>query len=265
AEKVVPVMNDDEVRALILDHYRGESQTLTTGTEANFLKFKELIGDRTEKEQARWNEIKTTFRRNTTARGTGGEDDPVGRVVGQLSAFQDGLEGIRGALTQQLGKPAAAPPQLNIDLAPVAAAISSLEHAFSKQSAEPALAASLGQGIDALRADLTRALTAVHSGTMADSLKSIMHELEMVHSTLATVKDMAARQRDHLQASRELLGERAKQGAVEVEVTQDLLENQAAFLEKFQSAIAEAQRQREAARSPTKPAVPDSNQNPPAP
>src|SRR5687768_12252844 len=31
AEKVVPAMNDAEVEALIGDHYRGESQTLTTG------------------------------------------------------------------------------------------------------------------------------------------------------------------------------------------------------------------------------------------
>jgi hypothetical protein len=49
---------DDLYQQLILDHYRGESQTLTTGTEANFLKFKELIGDLTESELKRWNEIK---------------------------------------------------------------------------------------------------------------------------------------------------------------------------------------------------------------
>ena len=43
AEKVVSVMNDQEVQDLVLDHYKSESQTLTTGAEANFLKFKELI------------------------------------------------------------------------------------------------------------------------------------------------------------------------------------------------------------------------------
>jgi hypothetical protein len=52
-------MNDDEVRAIILDHYRGESQTLTTGTEANMLKFRELIGIQTAEEKARWEDIKT--------------------------------------------------------------------------------------------------------------------------------------------------------------------------------------------------------------
>ena len=70
--------------------------------------------------------------------------------------------------------------------------------------------------------------------------------MEMVHSTLATLKDMAARQRDHLHKSQELLETRAKQGAVEVEVTQEMLGNEAAFLEHFQKAIADAQKQREA-------------------
>src|SRR6185503_9146879 len=67
AEKVVPIMNDDEVEALIVDHYRSESQTLTTGAEANFLKFKELINAHTPEEKARWEEIKATFKRNLLA------------------------------------------------------------------------------------------------------------------------------------------------------------------------------------------------------
>src|SRR5690606_27742393 len=58
AEKVVPIMNDEEVRTLILDHYKGESQTLTTGAEANLLKFKEIFGVITPEETARWAEIK---------------------------------------------------------------------------------------------------------------------------------------------------------------------------------------------------------------
>ncbi|HSP43519.1 MAG TPA: DNA repair ATPase, partial [Luteolibacter sp.] len=156
AEKVVPVMNDEEVRALILDHYRGESQTLTTGTESNFLKFKELIGDLTDAERARWDDIKRTFQRNTIAKGTGGEEDPVGRVVAQLHGFQSGLDSIREALATP--QPS---PQVHFDLAPV------------------------GKAIETLRHDLTRA---VESGRAAaqtpDSIRSVMHELEMVHSTL---------------------------------------------------------------------------------
>ncbi len=44
AEKIVAIMNDDELDSLILSHYEGESQTLTSGAEANMLKFKEIIG-----------------------------------------------------------------------------------------------------------------------------------------------------------------------------------------------------------------------------
>src|SRR5690606_6595516 len=38
AEKIVAIKNDSEIRELLLDHYRTESQTLTSGAEANFLK-----------------------------------------------------------------------------------------------------------------------------------------------------------------------------------------------------------------------------------
>ena len=101
AEKVVTIMNDDEVRTLVVDHYKSESQTLTTGAEANFLKFKELIGAQTPEEKARWEDIKKTFKRNLLAHG-GDQSDPVGRVVAQLSTFQSGLESIQQTLESQL-------------------------------------------------------------------------------------------------------------------------------------------------------------------
>jgi len=66
----------------------------------------------------------------------------------------------------------------------------------------------------------------------------------MVHSTLATLKDLAARQRDHLNDARKLLDERARQGSVEIEVTQDLLANESAFLEHFHNALAQARKDR---------------------
>jgi hypothetical protein len=215
AEKIVPVMNDAEVRALLLDHYRGESQTLTTGAESNLLKFKEMVGALDATEAARWDEIKKTFRRNTTAKGTG--DDPAGRVVASLTGFQDGLDAIRQTMEAGLAKPA---PAMHLDFQPVASA--------------------LGE----LRADLTKAVASANEAASSDRMKSLMHELEMVHSTLATLKNLAALQRDQLQASRDLLETRAKQGSLEIEITQDLLGNEAAFLEKFHEAIAEARRHR---------------------
>jgi len=215
-EKVVAIMNDAEVRGIILDHYRGESQTLTTGTEANFLKFKELIGDLTEAELKRWNEIKSTFQRNTVARGAGGEDDPVGRVVAQLHGFQTGLDGIRSVLTEQIAKPAPAPPEIKLDFAPI------------------------GKAIDGLRKDLVKTKAEDDNTVTPAKLRSVLHELEMMHSTLATLKDLAARQREHLDDARRLLDERARQGSVEIEVTQELLANEAAFLEHFHNALAKA-------------------------
>jgi hypothetical protein len=295
AEKVVTIMNDAEVRAIILDHYRGESQTLTTGTEANLLKFKELIGALTPEEKARWEDIKQTFKRNNAARGAGGENDPAGRIVAQLSGFQSGLEGIQKVIADQLSKPPPPPPlapQVVVDMTPVGKGLEALQAALEKQSAKPqpvqsppnvtidlaplvqnlealratvdqrlaqtsrqsksgdgdasVLAVKLTEGLNALRQDLSRAVAVAQTGSMAETMKRMEHEMEMVHSTLATLKDMAARQRDHLRISQELLETRAKQGAVEVDVTQEMLSNEAAFLEHFQKAIAEAQKHREA-------------------
>jgi hypothetical protein len=217
-EKIVAIMNDSEVRAVIIDHYRGESQTLTTGTESNFLKFKEIIGDLTKEEKSRWDDIKRTFQRNTIAKGSGGDEDPVGRVVAQLHGFQAGLDGIRAALSGQMDTPQPA-PQIHLDFAPI------------------------GQAIDALRADLAK--TNAGSPETPSELRSVLHELEMVHSTLSTLKDLASRQREHLDDARRLLGERARQGSVEIEITQDLLANESAFLEHVHKALSEAKKGKE--------------------
>ena len=61
AEKVIPLMTDDEVEGLIRDHYENESQTLTTGAEANLLKFKELENILSPEETQRWEQIKKDF------------------------------------------------------------------------------------------------------------------------------------------------------------------------------------------------------------
>jgi hypothetical protein len=87
AEKVVPVMNDAELEALIADHYRNEAQTLTTGAEANLLKLRELLGKLTPEEKTRWEDIKKTFTRNLLVAG-GADNDPVTQVVRQLSGIQ---------------------------------------------------------------------------------------------------------------------------------------------------------------------------------
>lgn len=101
AEKVLPIMTMEEVEQIIADHYENEAQTLTTGAEANLLKFKDLEGWLAEEESVRWEEIKKTFKRNLIAGGAG-SDDPVSRVVGQLSAFNASMDGIHEVLSSAL-------------------------------------------------------------------------------------------------------------------------------------------------------------------
>ncbi|HSH93619.1 MAG TPA: AAA family ATPase, partial [Roseimicrobium sp.] len=255
AEKVVAIMNDDEVRAMVIGHYRGESQTLTTGAEANLLRFKEIIGVMTPEEAARWAEIKKTFKRNQFTRGTD-QSDPVGRVVAQLAQFQGGLESIQSTLASNLSRE---PASLTLDLAPVTRSLSALEGALERLARNPKveskpevapMALQLGEGLKALREDLSRAITEVHTGAMAEKIASLSHELEMIHSTLATLKDVAGQQRDHLRNSQELLEERAKQGTVEIEVTREMLTNERAFLDRFHQVLSEKQKPQE---PPSKP------------
>ena len=99
AEKVLPIMNEQEIGDLINDHYKNEAQTLTSGAESNLLKFAELRGAQTAEQEARWAEIKKTFKKNLLLGGAS-EDDPVSRVVAQLTTFSDGLDRIEAAIGQ---------------------------------------------------------------------------------------------------------------------------------------------------------------------
>ncbi len=196
AEKVVAIMNDAEVQALILDHYRNESQTLTADAEANLLKLKELLKILSPEEATRWEDIKRTFARNLLTHG-GDDTDPAGRIVGQLSAFGAGLDGIQRTL-----------------------------------------AAGMEKSAGANQADLN------------DRLRIVNHELEMVHTTLASLRDMAAQQRDTLQSARDELAARAKQGVIEFEITDEMMANEKQFLDKFQEALANRQPPQEDNPSP---------------
>lgn len=242
AEKVVAIMNDDEVRAIVIAHYRGESQTLTTGAESNLLRFRELIGVLTPEEAARWEEIKRTFRRNQFSRGSD-QNDPVGRVVSQLSGFQAGLESIQLTLEKQLNR---GPSAVSVDLAPILQGFERLRDGLEKFSvaAVPAAGPDVGQqladGLRMLREDLTRAVSSVHTGSFAEKVASLSHELEMIHSTMATLKDIAGRQRDHLQSAQDLLTLRAKQGTIEIELTQEMLSNEREFMDRFQKVLTNA-------------------------
>ena len=83
AERIVPVMNDAELDAVIDDHYAGEAQTLTSGAEANLLKLAELRGTLTAERAERWAEVKAGYLTRAGAGRRGGRpDDPCGRRGG---------------------------------------------------------------------------------------------------------------------------------------------------------------------------------------
>jgi hypothetical protein len=82
AGKITALMKDEELDALLRDHYRGEAQTLTTGAEENLLKLAHLIGNPTPDEAARWQAICGDFLRQRKA---GGEDvDGSTRIANAL-------------------------------------------------------------------------------------------------------------------------------------------------------------------------------------
>ena len=136
AEKIFPVMSDEEVDQVILDHYRNEAQTLTTGTESNLLKFKEIMQCQTDAEALRWEDIKAEFTRRRNLSGLDDAND-FGRLMAQLSAFSAGLGQVRSSLdhgfaqaADRLGKVLAAQPpkdqgadHVKIDLAPLVSAL----------------------------------------------------------------------------------------------------------------------------------------------
>ncbi len=90
AEKVLPVMNDAEIETLIDDHYAGEAQTLTSGTEANLLKLGELRGTLSDEDQERWDAIKESFAR--IQRRGGSDGDPMLLVAESLSEIGETLK-----------------------------------------------------------------------------------------------------------------------------------------------------------------------------
>ncbi|MDG4834514.1 DNA repair ATPase [Solwaraspora sp. WMMD1047] len=98
AERIVPVMNDDELAAAIDDHYLGEAQTLAAGAEANLLKLAELRGRLTAEQARRWAEVKAGYLREKALGGSG--SDPVDRAVGALGLLADRLGGVESAISR---------------------------------------------------------------------------------------------------------------------------------------------------------------------
>lgn len=97
AEKVVAAMNDEELENLIRDHYRGEAQTFSKGSEENLLKLGELRGTLSDEEQQRFAQIKQDFVRLNKLDGAG---SPVMMAVEQMSYLHESLQSIASKLSK---------------------------------------------------------------------------------------------------------------------------------------------------------------------
>lgn len=94
AEKIVPIMNAEELQTLILSHYEGEAQTLTSGAEANMLKLKDMMDIQSDAEKARWKEILQNFQAKQQLFGANA-DDPVIQVAAQMNRLNQQISEFR--------------------------------------------------------------------------------------------------------------------------------------------------------------------------
>lgn len=161
AEKIVPVMNDEELMELIVATYEQDAQTLTTGAEGNLLKFKQMIGIITPEELARWDAIKEAFVRNNAVAAMGG--DTAAAVVSQLAGFNQGLGSMRDSIGGAIGKLAEAQ---------LAAQQGSNRDTEKPQAQQPNLAEQLGPAL-------------AQVGALGDRLDAIRDALDQGASQLA--------------------------------------------------------------------------------
>ena len=195
AEKVVPVMTEEEVEQLIVDHYRGEAQTLTVGAEENLLKLAELRDNQTSEQITRWQQIKADFVRHQSL---GDSDNPVAAIASQISLLQKGLTQIGEALQQPESKGLEV---LNDTLASLKLQVNVEQPAQQEQQE---LAQTLALFSQHMEAFLTPLVTTLQSNKHVD--------IEMIEAikglSLNTVKSVKSSETHIQKISRELLQDR---------------------------------------------------------
>lgn len=97
SERVVSVMNEEELFAQVQASYENDCQTLTSGAESNILKWKELAGCLSQEDVLRYDEIKKLYNKNKLAKG----DDKLGQAVVVLSDLTDNLGMIKDILSKK--------------------------------------------------------------------------------------------------------------------------------------------------------------------
>lgn len=101
AEKVVSVMNDEELDRLVFSSYQQDSQTLSRDSESNMLKFKELLGLLSPSESERWASIKRTFVEKNRLKGLSNEDSSA-QFLASMLGIHSGLDSIRHSLEKAI-------------------------------------------------------------------------------------------------------------------------------------------------------------------
>lgn len=200
AEKIVPIMTAKEVDQMTLDNYINESQTLTTGAEANLLKFKEITGQLDPDEAARWEAIKHEFKRRNVL---GGDDDNFAKILMQLGDFNRNITGI--AETLQAGSERTVTgieEGVGRSLAGLTAGIHEAvgkltESRNGREDLAETLKASVGTGLDQLAGhvgQISAALGKLDTGEgMREPLDKIGDQLRFINSRFSEVKNIMQR------------------------------------------------------------------------
>lgn len=98
-EKLSTVMNDEELQTLLISHYRGESQTLTSDAEFNLLKFKSMFDLLSEEEEARKTEIQEAFKRNQKFAAVGGNE--MSFIIQNMETISQSLKSLVQAIEEK--------------------------------------------------------------------------------------------------------------------------------------------------------------------
>lgn len=180
-EKVVAVMNDQELQSMIEDHYVGEAQTLTTGAEENLLKLYELIGNMSDEQTARWTEIKDDYKR--LKRMGGDESDPITKAANQMGYLVSGMEGINRTLTA--GQEISTEQQKQV--VNIVNEIAGLSKALGQAQMEVQVINEPVPGLDTILINLTETI----DNSLLPVVSAMMHKVRMDHDIWDKVKDIS--------------------------------------------------------------------------
>jgi len=102
ANKIVPLMNAQEIQNLVLEHYEAEAQTLTADAEANLLKLKTMMQITTAEEQERYAHIVSTFQKNNQFAGMDNMDQSV-KMLSQIVGINEHFKSLVEIVSKKSG------------------------------------------------------------------------------------------------------------------------------------------------------------------